>query len=437
MSVLSDLFQDIADAIREKTGDTDKMSPADFPQAITGIQVGGEGHPDLRYVTFMFYDGEVELGKKAVAVGDDCADPISRGVFSTPTKESDAQYNYSFVGWATTPNGAWDEDALKEVKQDRTLYAAYASAIRYYTITYYDSDGTTVLKTELLAYGSVPSYTPTRDDKLFDSWLPTPVPVTEETSYQAVWGTDVVGTYDCGADGNNVKVTIFMDGRMRISGAGAMRTDYTYSAQPPWVSHSKSVTSVTIDQGITTLSPYTFYNCTALTSINIPDSVTIIGASAFSYCTALTSVNIPDSVTTLVGGVTDGITFYGCKALTSLTFGSGITKIPYNCCGNCSALANVTIRGNVTAIDGAAFSYCTQLASITIPASVTHIGQIAFTGAGLTSATFEDTTGWYVTKTNGASSGTNLDATNLADTGTAAKYLKTTYDDRYWYKKEA
>ena len=100
-----------------------------------GAAQGGGSSADVRYVTFMSHDGAVELGKKAVAVGDDCAVPIARGIFDTPTKESSAQYDYSFVGWATTPNGAWDEAALDAVSEDRTVYAAYANVVRNYTIT--------------------------------------------------------------------------------------------------------------------------------------------------------------------------------------------------------------------------------------------------------------------------------------------------------------
>lgn len=40
-NVLGTLFQDIADAIRAKTGDTAAMKPADFPQAISAITGGG------------------------------------------------------------------------------------------------------------------------------------------------------------------------------------------------------------------------------------------------------------------------------------------------------------------------------------------------------------------------------------------------------------
>ena len=94
-NALGTLFGDIAAAIREKTGDTAKMKPAEFPSKISGISAGGG---DVCYVTFMSRDGSVEYGKKAVAVGDDCADPIARGVFSTPTRESTAQYNYDFAG---------------------------------------------------------------------------------------------------------------------------------------------------------------------------------------------------------------------------------------------------------------------------------------------------------------------------------------------------
>lgn len=143
---------------------------------------------DIRYVTFMNDDGTVEYGKKAVAVGDDCADPISRGIFSTPTKESTAQYNYTFSGgWATEPNGGKDSNALKNVTEDRTVYANFIAAVRYYTITYYDSDGTTVLKTESLAYGTMPGYEPSHDEYDFGEWTPALAAVTGDASYTAVW----------------------------------------------------------------------------------------------------------------------------------------------------------------------------------------------------------------------------------------------------------
>lgn len=148
---------------------------------------GGGSSDELRYVTFMNDDGTVEYGKKAVATGDDCADPIARGIFSTPTKESSVQYNYTFAGWATTPGGGLNSNALKAVTEDRTVYANFISALRYYTITYYDSDGTTVLKTESLAYGAMPSYEPEKDGYNFGGWEPNISIVTGDMSYIAQW----------------------------------------------------------------------------------------------------------------------------------------------------------------------------------------------------------------------------------------------------------
>lgn len=154
-------------------------------------KVSGGSSADVRYVTFKNYDGTVEYGKKAVAVGDDCADPIARGVFTKPSREPDAQYSYTFYGWATTPNGAADSNWNKAVTEDRTVYANFSAAVRYYTITYYDSDGTTVLKTESLAYGAMPStsYIPKKDGFAFIGWTPQLATVTGNASYTAAWNS--------------------------------------------------------------------------------------------------------------------------------------------------------------------------------------------------------------------------------------------------------
>ena len=174
-------------AIRAKTGKADLIKSGDMEGEILGITSGGGSSADVRYVTFMNEDGTVELGKKAVATGDDCADPIARGVFSTPTKESTAQYTYTFYGWATTPNGAADSNWNKAVSEDRTVYANFVSAVRYYTITYYDSDGTTVLKTESLAFGSMPSYRPSKEGHVLAGWIPAIATVTGNASYTVEW----------------------------------------------------------------------------------------------------------------------------------------------------------------------------------------------------------------------------------------------------------
>lgn len=177
----------IGDAIREKTGKQGELTPSMMPTAIASITGGGSGGnaEDVRYVTFMSQDGSVEYGKKAVAVGDDCADPIARGIFSTPTKENTAQYSYTFAGWSTTANGGLDANALKAVTEDRVVYANFAAVVNYYTIRYYD--GETLLKTESLAYGAMPSYAPKKDGYTFLGWTPEATAVTGNVDYSARW----------------------------------------------------------------------------------------------------------------------------------------------------------------------------------------------------------------------------------------------------------
>ena len=175
----------IAEAIRAKTGKSDPIPVPDMAAEIGSITGGGSGgsSADVCYVIFKNHDGTVEYGKKAVAVGDDCADPIKRGLFSTPTRESDVQYNYTFYGWATSPNGAADANWYKSIAEDKTVSANFVSALRYYTVTYYD--GTTVLKTESLAYGTMPNYVASKEGYRMTGWQPELTAVVGNASYYA------------------------------------------------------------------------------------------------------------------------------------------------------------------------------------------------------------------------------------------------------------
>lgn len=175
----------IADAIRAKTGGTDKILPGDMATAIEGITTGGGSSDDVRYVTFM--NGDKVHFVKAVATGDDCVDVVARGLVDAPTQESTEQYEYSLIGWSAEDGGEVDPDILKNITENKAVYAVYEEKVRNYTIIYVDDDGTTVLHTEQLPYGSVPSYKPEKDGYMFVSLTPTPVAVTRDATYQASW----------------------------------------------------------------------------------------------------------------------------------------------------------------------------------------------------------------------------------------------------------
>ena len=245
--------------------------------------------------------------------------------------------------------------------------------------------------------------------------------------------------------------TLDDNGVLTISGNGNMG-DYSdkynstlkrYVTTAPW---GTDIKTVIIEDGVTSIGKYAFYNCTGLTNVTIPDSVTSIGSYAFFGCTGLTSVHItdiaawcniafsisysnplsyahnlylngvpvtnlviPDGVTsigsyafrrctgltsvTIPDSVTSigGYAFYNCTGLTSVTIGNSVTSIGGYAFSECIGLTSVTIPDSVTSIRGYAFEYCTGLKSVTIPDSVTSIGDCTFHRCtGLKSVTIPD-----------------------------------------------
>jgi hypothetical protein len=156
--------------------------------AIAGLGSSTGGASGAVKVKFCNYDG-TELFSRQVFIGDDCPDPVTQGKITAPTKESSAQYNYTHSGWSLSAGGSANSAALKNITEDRTVYAAYSGETRYYTISFYD--GTTLLKTEQYAYGQTPAYEPTKDDHGFIGWEPALTVVTGDKSYYAQWSAIV------------------------------------------------------------------------------------------------------------------------------------------------------------------------------------------------------------------------------------------------------
>ena len=124
------------------------------------------------------------------------------------------------------------------------------------------------------------------------------------------------------------------------------------------------------------IGAHAFSGCRSLTSLTLPSGVTSIGESAFTGCSGLTSLTLPSCITTI-----DDCTFYGCSGLTSLTLPSSVTSIGGSAFYGCSGLTSLTLPSGVTSIGEYAFSGCSGLTSLTLPSSVTSsIGRWVFDG---------------------------------------------------------
>ena len=188
-NALKPLFTDIATAIRETLPDVGKMSPNSFPDRIREVAQTGGSSDLVKYVTFMSWDGLIEYGKKPTISGDDCLNPISIGLFETPTKESTNTQNFDYSGWSAESGGSADASILENITEDKVVYASFIASVRYYTVNFYDDDNVTLLYTTQVTYGADVSnaFTPEKDGYRLAEWLPSVANITEDTDTYAVW----------------------------------------------------------------------------------------------------------------------------------------------------------------------------------------------------------------------------------------------------------
>ena len=127
-----------------------------------------------------------------------------------------------------------------------------------------------------------------------------------------------------------------------------------------------------------------FSGCRSLTSIILPEGVTSIGNYAFDNCTSLKKVTFEDGSSTLslgYNGSSQGL-FYDCPLEEvylgrNLSYSSG-SSYGYSPFYNKDALTNVTIGDEVTEISQYAFYGCDNIHSLTISSGVLSIGNSAF-----------------------------------------------------------
>lgn len=147
--------------------------------------------------------------------------------------------------------------------------------------------------------------------------------------------------------------------------------------------------SVNINNSISSIGDYAFYDCYNLTSISIPSSVISIGSEAFEDCSHLVKAEYA-SIEHLCGiqfGNSTANPLYYAKHLyingneiTKIVIPSTVTAVGNCVFVNCEYLTDVQISSTVSNIGCEAFFQCKGITSINIPSSVVAIGQYAFYG---------------------------------------------------------
>ena len=173
--------------------------------------------------------------------------------------------------------------------------------------------------------------------------------------------TTILASGTCGI---NAKWQLTNDGIMTVFGTGAMR-NYSSSntARAPWVQHVAQLRTLVVEEGITTIGNYAFYDCDSLTTVTLPSTVTTIRTSAFQNSA---NVNL-----TLHEGINSvgSYAFYNCPKLTT-KLPSTLTTI-YDNAFRSTGITSAHIPARVSTIGNYAFADCQNLPAITVDESNT------------------------------------------------------------------
>lgn len=252
------LLGDIADAIREKTGETGAIVAERFPEAIASIEGGGGGD-----------DNDVVIGDGNTHIW------ISLSEGRTSPMLSVCPNGTVTVDWGdgTTPDTLTGTSTTTVKRTPKHNYASAGDYVITLTVDgemgFYNNGGANGNANQLLANST--TFSDVRN-RYYGRAI---------TKIEIGSGITSVG--------NNA-----------LQGLAGLRT-------------------VTIPESVKSIGTSAFYTCYSLTNVTIPDGTTSIGESAFRECRSLTNLTIPDGVTSIGGDAFYGCFFASLTIPSSVT----------------------------------------------------------------------------------------------------------------------
>lgn len=157
---------------------------------------------------------------------------------------------------------------------------------------------------------------------------------------------------------------------LTISGTGDMSNCTSY--YHPWMDYENEIKKIVVEDGVTSIGAYAFYNYSWVKEVDLPDTLERIGDYALYGC-SMPTINLADTLTTI-----GQCAFKNCDDLTEIIIPEGVTEISTGAFERNTNLTKVTLPSTLTTIGGEAFFDCDSLESIDIPDNVTSIGGNAF-----------------------------------------------------------
>lgn len=424
-------------------------------------------------VTFVV-NGKVEH-QTAVLEGEAPSDPVADGTIGTPTQESTAQYHFHYAGWSKTEDGE-PITAISEIEiLSKTTYSDFMYNTELGGYVQYD-------------YSS--SFVPVVGETYTVVWDGETFTCTAQDGNSMAEGAVFIGNAAAfGLSGNKEPFIIggTPDSPMNIFALNDTEaTEHTVAIYQQSASGGEGLPIITEDTVFYAvydkeLRYYTisFYDVdTLLESASwaygttpsittepekdgytfdgwLPEIVAVTGDA--EYYAAWTDMSGyvaygtcgDDAKWTLDGDGTLTISGTGKtydvgyaaqpwksykSQILAVEVKEGITGIGKNLFYQHDNLASVSLPDSLTAIYRYAFFKCAKLTSITIPQKVTLIEYWAFQNSGLTSATFEQTSGWKITSSGSSGHHSSDSSVDVSSATTAATYLKTTYSTSCFYR---
>ena len=328
-SEISDMF-DILDDMRgiDQNGDntpTAQVYGTIYVPNITGdiLAHAKERYPDIAItydhvsavLTFKDNDGSV-LATETILDG---ADPTMTPAMGDKV---DGRYYYTFLGWGKVQDGEVDDNALKNIQADTTVYAIYALEEKVFTVRFFN--GTELLATySNVVYGSTIEYeeTPVYNgvgnpgDYVFTGWSVLPENITSDMDCYAEY--QFVGLY----------FRQLMNGTLlAYDDTDNLETIAAYA-----FAGNRSLVTVNMPM-LTAIPENCFRGCTALADVNFPN-VLATNDSSFSYCESIERIKLPELTI-----MNTGYSFYNCTALKELRLPKNTSSLAGNKVFGCSLL---------------------------------------------------------------------------------------------------